>query len=209
MEDLGKPVVITGPNGDRFGDVIDVRFKPLIFCIIYHDNLFAERVEGWRVRDISDRKPKQVIPTSGPDFYPSLPRDEVVRRLQDVDNQRNIRGWLLLADVLVEHLHVAPGPLTGELLLQAAMDGNTTTLSMAKSVSTVFRTWGRVVPRSAAVCPTCPSCGLDVAFNPVETERVHRLQCDSAMVVTVRCVCNRFVVVNRSAAELEHIGVTF
>jgi hypothetical protein len=129
--------------------------------------------------------------------------------LQDVDNQRNIRGWLLLADVLVEHLHVAPGPLTGELLLQAAMDGNTTTLSMAKSVSTVFRTWGRVVPRSAAVCPTCPSCGFDVVFNPVETERVNRLQCDSAMVVTVRCVCNRFVVVNRSAAELEHIGVTF
>ena len=46
MEDLGKPVVITGPNGDKFGDVIDVRLKPLIFCIIYHDNLFAERVGG-------------------------------------------------------------------------------------------------------------------------------------------------------------------
>ena len=205
MENLGKPVVITGPKGERSGDVIDFRFKPLIFCIIYHDNLRVEWVEGWRIQDIGDRTPKQVIPISGPDFHPSLPRDEVVRLLHDVNNQRNIRGWLLLADDLVEYLHVAPGPLTGQLLLQAAMDDSTTTLSIAKAVSTIFRIWGRVVPRSAAICP---SCGVDVVFNPVECEHVHRLQCDLAMVVTVRCVCNRVFVVNRSASALEHIGIT-
>ena len=206
MEHLGKPVAIAGPHGERLGDVIDFQFDPLQFKIIFHDSATAAWVEGWRVQDIGDRKPKQVRPVFGFDFAPSLPRDEVTRLFHDVNDHRNIKGWQLFEDSLVEYLHVAPGYFTHQILHQATVDENTTTLSMAKAVSTFFRIWGVVMPCSVAICP---SCGVDVVFNPVELECVHRLQLDSAMVVTVRCVCNQFFVVNRSAAALEHIGVTF
>ena len=68
MEPLGKPVDIAGPHGERLGDVIDFRLDPLQFYTIYRDNMTAAWVEGWKVRDIGDRKPKQVIPLSGKVF---------------------------------------------------------------------------------------------------------------------------------------------
>ena len=206
MEHLGKPVAIAGPHGERLGHVIDFQFDPLQVKIVVHDSATAAWVEGWRVQDIGDRKPKQVIPVFGNEFSPLLPRDEVTRLFHDVNDHRNIKGWQLFEDNLVEYLHVAPGYFTHQILHQATVDENTTTLSMAKAVITFFRIWGAVMPRSVAISP---SCGVDVVFKPVELECVHRLQLDSATVATVRCVCNRFVVVNRSAAELEHIGVTF
>ena len=95
-------------------------------------------MEGWRVRDIGNRKPKQVIPVFGNDLSLSLPRDEGARLLQDVSNQRNIKSWQLLVDDLVEYLHVAPGHLTNEILCQATVVDNNMILSMTKA--------GMVVP---------------------------------------------------------------
>ena len=101
MEHLGKPVAIAGPHGERLGDVIDFQFDPLQFKIIFHDSATAAWVEGWEVQDIGDRKPKQVIPVFGFDFFQSLPRDEVTRLFHDVNDHRNIKGQLF-EDNLVE-----------------------------------------------------------------------------------------------------------
>jgi len=208
VEHLGKSVVIAGSTGEILGDVIDFRFDPLQFRISFYGNSGelepSEWVEGDRY--IGDRNPtRQTLPVIG-NWPPPLPRDDVVRLLAEANVQRNIKGWPALEhNIVVEYLCVAPGSVTIEIIRQVTADVKATTFMVAKAVSTMFRIWARIIPRSPAVCP---SCGINVVFNMVEDEIVHGFRFDTAITVPVKCVCNRMFVVNRSAMVLP-TGVTY
>ena len=210
MEHLGKSVVIAGSTGEILGDVIDFRFQPLQFRISFYGNSGelepSEWVEGERY--IGDRNPtRQTLPVIG-NWPPPLPRDDVVRLLAEASVQRNINNWPALEhNIVVEYLCVAPGSVTIEIIRQVTADVKVTTFMVAKAVSTMFRIWARIIPRSPAICP---SCGINVVFNMVEDEIVYRFRFDTAITVPVKCVCNQIFVVNRSATGRSlNAGITY
>ena len=210
MELLGEPVVIRGSTGEKFGDVIHFRCHPPQFLISFHGGHgYRQWVDMLRVLPIDDdyRRSRQSLPVIG-DWTPPLPLDEVVRLLDDMNVQRNIKGWPALEhNIVVEYLHIAPGSLTIEIIQQATVDDKVTTFMVAKAVSTMFRIWAKIVPRSPAVCP---SCGINVLLEMVEDEIISRLQINMAAAVPVKCVCNQIFVVNRSATGRSlNAGITY
>jgi hypothetical protein len=186
MELLGEPVVIRGSTGEKFGDVIHFRCHPPQFLISFHGGHgYSQWVDMLSVLPVDDdfRRSRQCLPVIG-NWTPPLPHDEVVRLLVDMNGQRNIKGWPALEhNIVVEYLHIAPGSLTIAIIQQATVDDKVTTFMVAKAVSTMFRIWAKIVPRSPAVCP---SCGINVLLETVEDEIINRIEINMAAALVAK-----------------------